>query len=61
MNLLKSAFRLNFLAAGLFLVNAIVAIYNEHEDYWKYLVLALLFVFLGLFYRKKLKKQEKNA
>lgn len=58
MNLTKSAYRLNFLAAALFLVNTGVSIYLGQSDYWKYLGLALFFAVLGYFYLKKYKKKE---
>lgn len=56
MNLLKIAVGMNFLAAALFVINAAVSLYRDQDDYWKYLGLAALFVFLGFFYRKKYRK-----
>lgn len=58
MNLLKIAVGMNFLAAALFLINGAYAYYDGQSHYWKFLVLSLLFLFLGLFYRRKQKRQE---
>ncbi|MEQ8360596.1 MAG: hypothetical protein RH860_13990 [Cytophagales bacterium] len=49
MNLLKMAVRMNFLAAILFVINSIYAYFKDDPDYWKQLVLAFLFIGLGLF------------
>ncbi|MEQ8519668.1 MAG: hypothetical protein RLN79_01300 [Cytophagales bacterium] len=58
MNLLKMAVRMNFLAAILFVINSIYAYFKDDPDYWKQLVLAFLFIGLGLFYKRKLKKKD---
>ncbi|QNL21770.1 hypothetical protein HZR84_07420 [Hyphobacterium sp. CCMP332] len=58
MNLIKMAVGMNFLAAILFVFNSIYAYFNGDPGYWKQLVLALLFIGLGLFYRRKLKKKD---